>query len=95
MAWPTIVLASFFFAIILYLTTCAGYFIFHRYFIFFPSRKLPVTPSDFQLQYEEVFFQTGDKVRLQGWYINGKISEEQKGMTFVFFPGNKGSNQIS
>ncbi len=91
MAWPTIVLASFFFAIILYLTTCAGYFIFHRYFIFFPSRKLSVTPSDFQLQYEEVFFQTGDKVRLQGWYINGKISEKQKGMTFVFFPGNKGS----
>jgi pimeloyl-ACP methyl ester carboxylesterase len=79
------------FAIILYLATCAGYFIFHRYFVFFPSRRLPVSPSNFQLQYEEVFFQTVDSVRLQGWYIKGKTSEEWKDITFVFFPGNKGS----
>ena len=91
MSWPTIVLASIVFAIILYLTTCAGYFIFHRYFIFFPSRRLALTPSDFQLQYEEVFFQTVDRVRLQGWYIKGKTSEEWKDSTFLFFPGNKGS----
>jgi pimeloyl-ACP methyl ester carboxylesterase len=91
MEWPTIVLVLIFFAIILYLTTCAGYFIFHRYFILFPSRGLSTTPSDFQLQYEELFFQTADKMRLQGWYIKGETSEEWDGMNFVFFPGNKGS----
>lgn len=76
---------------IVYLMICVGYFVFHRFFILFPSRKLAETPSDFHLQYEEVFFKTSDNVRLQGWFIHGKPSEECEGMTFILFPGNKGT----
>ena len=91
MTWPSIILYIIIFMAVLYLGTCAGYFIFHRFFILFPSRKLPVNPSNFHLQYEEVFFETSDSVRLQGWLIKGEPSEEWKDITFVFFPGNKGT----
>ena len=91
MSWTSMVLFIILFAMVLYLATCAGYLIFHRFFILFPSRKLSATPSDFHLQYEEVFFQTFDNVRLQGWLISGEPSKEWKDMNFVFFPGNKGT----
>jgi esterase/lipase len=79
------------FTAVLYLGTCAGYFVLHRFFIIFPSRNLPAIPSDFHLQYEEVFFRTSDSVRLQAWLIKGEPSEAWKGITFVLFPGNKGT----
>lgn len=91
MTWPAIVIVFLLFAIILYLAICVGYFVFHRYFVLFPSRKLSAMPSDFQLQYEEVFFQAADKVRLQGWFIKGDSSEEWNNMTFILFSGNKGT----
>jgi fermentation-respiration switch protein FrsA (DUF1100 family) len=79
------------FTAVLYLGICTGYVVFHRFFILFPSRNLPVTPSDFHLQYEETFFRTSDSVCLQAWLIKGEPSEEWKDITFVLFPGNKGT----
>jgi alpha-beta hydrolase superfamily lysophospholipase len=91
MTWLSIVQLIILFIAVLYLGTCVGYFIFHRFFVLFPSRKLPVVPSDFHLQYEEVFFRTSDSVRLQGWLIKGEAPKEWKDITFVLFPGNKGT----
>jgi pimeloyl-ACP methyl ester carboxylesterase len=91
MTWTSVVLSVILSIGVLYLGTCAGYFILHRFFILFPSRNLPAIPSDFHLQYEEVFFRSSDGVRLQGWLIKGEPSEEWKDITFVFFPGNKGT----
>jgi alpha-beta hydrolase superfamily lysophospholipase len=91
MTWLSIVQLAILLIVVLYLGTCVGYFIFHRFFVLFPSRKLPVVPSDFHLQYEEVFFRTSDTVRLQAWLIKGEAPKEWKDITFVLFPGNKGT----
>ena len=91
MSWLFVILNFILILIIIYLMLCAGYFILHRFFILFPSRKLTLNPSDFQLQYEDVFFETRDNVKIHGWFIEGDISEERKDTVFVLFPGNKGT----
>ena len=91
MTWQSILLYSIIFLLILYLLTCAGYLLLHRYFIIFPSRKLRAFPSDYQMQYEEVYFSTNDMVRLYGWFIKGVPDGKWNNFTVLLFPGNKGT----
>jgi uncharacterized protein len=72
---------------------CLGYFIFHRFFIIHPSRKITRTPADLGLKYEEVFFPAAKQVRLQGWYIPSTLSKSawQQQPVVLFFPGNEGT----
>ncbi|MEN8177295.1 MAG: hypothetical protein ABFS39_01580 [Pseudomonadota bacterium] len=37
--------------------------------IFFPYAALGQTPAEWGLEYEDVFLETEDGVRLHGWYI--------------------------
>ncbi len=91
MSWLFVILNFILILFIIYLLLCAGYFILHRFFILFPSRKLTLKPSDFQLKYEDVFFKTRDNVKIHGWFIEGSTGEERKDTVFVLFPGNKGT----
>lgn len=91
MPFSALVFNFIFILLTIYLMLCAGYFILHRFFVLFPSRKISATPFDFQLQYEEVFFKTRDNLTLQGWFIEGMHTEEYGDMVFVLFPGNKGT----
>ncbi|MBD3272353.1 MAG: alpha/beta fold hydrolase [Elusimicrobia bacterium] len=78
----------------LYVGLCIGYWIFHRFFVLFPSKKITHVPSDYGMDYEEVFFQTSDHVRLQGWWLSPQhpvMRINNKNATLVFFPGNKGT----
>lgn len=91
MSWQITLFYSLFILVTIYLMICAGYLFLHRYFIIFPSRKLPKVPSDFKMQYEEVYFSTTDRVLLNGWLIKGDTGKEWKEFTVILFPGNKGS----
>ena len=55
--------------------------------LYFPLRKIEVTPQDIGLEYEEVFITTGDKVRISGWYIPSCSSRA----TVLFSHGNGGN----
>lgn len=55
--------------------------------IFFPSATLVQTPAEWGLEYEEVFLDTEDGVRLHGWYIPHHGSKQ----TLLFFHGNGGN----
>jgi len=79
--------------LIAYPGLCLGYFIFHRFFIIRPSRKITRTPSDLGLKYEEVFFSSVNQVRLQGWYIHSVLpkSTRHSQPVILFFPGNAGA----
>ncbi len=55
--------------------------------IFFPYRELSAAPSDWGLDYEDVFVLTEDEVRLHGWYIP---HPQAKGVV-LFFHGNAGN----
>jgi uncharacterized protein len=78
----------------LYPGLCLGYWIFHRFFIMHPSRRLTRTPADAGLVYEEVFFPAADRVRLQGWYLPGRpaaFTLHGGPAIILFFPGNEGT----
>jgi fermentation-respiration switch protein FrsA (DUF1100 family) len=54
---------------------------------FFPERELSATPANWGFEYEEVWFDTQDGVRLHGWYIPRTGSKR----ALLFFHGNGGN----
>ena len=60
---------------------------FERSNIFFPMRQMEGTPSDMGLAYEDVYFETSDGVKLNGWFIP---AEGARG-TVLYFHGNAGN----
>jgi len=59
-------------------------FIFQKDFIYFPKRKLLITPAKTGLPYDDVFFETSDGVKLNGWFIPGSPGKK----TVLFCHGN-------
>ncbi len=51
-----------------------------------PGRALDLTPADVGLDYEDVWIDTADGVRLHGWYVPGYSSR-----VLLFFHGNAGN----
>lgn len=56
-------------------------------FIFFPDKRIEETPRDWDLAYEEIYFQTQDGFSLNGWWIPGTGSP----LTILWFHGNGGN----
>ncbi len=52
-----------------------------------PTYTMEVNPGDFQLVYEDVFFNAADNAELNGWYVPAKDSR----ITVVFCHGNGGN----
>jgi fermentation-respiration switch protein FrsA (DUF1100 family) len=44
-------------------------------FLYAPVRELPYSPAELGLDFEEVFFKTGDRLQLHGWYIPASPDE--------------------
>ena len=57
-----------------------------NHFIYFPERDIFQDPSDFGLEYEDVYLTTSDGVRIHGWFVPGS-----GGPTLVWFHGNGGN----
>ena len=77
-----------------YIGVCLGYWSLHRFFAFFPSRRIKKLPSDYNMSYDEVFFQAADRTRLQGWVLYSKKSPvliNNKQAMIVFFSGWAGT----
>lgn len=58
-----------------------------RSMVFFPWANLEQTPSDWGLEYEDVFLKTDDGVRLHGWYLPHPGADR----VLLFFHGNAGN----
>ncbi len=56
-------------------------------FMYGPVRDVPYTPEELGLDYEEVTFTTGDRLKLKGWYIPAENAE----FTVLFCHGNGGN----
>ncbi len=54
--------------------------------VFFPTREVEYTPDQLGLDYEEVYFSTGDGIQLNGWFVPGRT-----GSTWLCFHGNGGN----
>lgn len=56
-------------------------------FIFFPYAAIERTPRDLGLAFEDLFFETGDGLKLNGWYIPHAAPVA----TLLWFHGNAGN----
>ncbi|UCE99568.1 MAG: alpha/beta hydrolase [Planctomycetota bacterium] len=56
-------------------------------FLYSPTREVTYTPGELGLDFDSVVFQTGDGLKLTGWYIPAENSE----LTVLFCHGNGGN----
>src|SRR5208337_1283148 len=54
--------------------------------VFFPDPQLIGNPGDYGLEYEEVYFEAADGVRLHGWWV-----PKDGAPVFLWFHGNAGN----
>jgi fermentation-respiration switch protein FrsA (DUF1100 family) len=64
-----------------------GLFAMQPAMVFLPSRELVATPDQWGLDYEDVWLQTEDGVRLHGWYLPHPGADR----ALLFFHGNAGN----
>lgn len=68
----------------------SGFFLFLRWFerknLYFPTRRIEITPKDIGLPYEDVYFETKDGLKLHGWFIPSSSKK-----VLLFFHGNGGN----
>ncbi len=57
-----------------------------RLLVYFPARTLDSTPADLGMDYEDVYFEASDGVKLHGWYVPGDGD-----VCVVWFHGNAGN----
>jgi len=57
------------------------------FFIFYPDKVLESTPADYNLTFQEIFFETPDHLHLHGWYFPGNHSQP----VILFCHGNAGN----
>lgn len=80
--------------VFIYFNLCLWYFVFHRFFIFFPSRDIDRLPTDFGMSFKEVFIHSSNDIKIQVWLIPGiknRAETKNSKFTILFFPGNKGT----
>lgn len=70
-----------------YIAICVLAFLFQKRLTFFPERQLEMTPARAGLEFEDVFFEAEDGVRLHGWFVP---ATPERG-TVLFFHGNAGN----
>lgn len=66
---------------------CLAVFAFQARLVFLPSRAIAATPARVGLDYEDVWLEASDGVRIHGWYI----PHPQPRGTLLFFHGNAGN----
>ena len=55
--------------------------------VFFPDTSIEQTPTDFGLRYEDIWFESGDGVRLHGWLVPASVPTH----FLLFCHGNAGN----
>lgn len=70
-----------------WLGLCLLLYLFQDRYVFYPARDLAATPEAIGLAYEDVRFETGDGVRLHGWFLPAG----KPGPTLLFLHGNAGN----
>ena len=73
--------------LIVYLGWAVILYIMQPKFLYWPVREVPYTPSELDLDFENIVFESGDGLLLSGWYIGAEGSE----FTVLFCHGNGGN----
>lgn len=57
------------------------------YLVYFPTRVVPTTPADLDLEYDDVYLTTADQIRVHGWWIPADSAQA----TVIVCHGNGGN----
>ena len=71
----------------MYIAICVLLYIFQRFLIYFPDKKIMLTPGQLGLAYEDTFLETADGIKIHGWLIK---AESTRGV-LLFCHGNAGN----
>jgi fermentation-respiration switch protein FrsA (DUF1100 family) len=56
-------------------------------FLYEPVREIPYSPAELGLDFEEIYFKTGDRIRLHGWFVPAANAQ----FTALYCHGNGGN----
>lgn len=59
--------------------------------LFFPSKRVPLTPRDLGLVYDDIDFASSDGTKLHGWFLHARPVGPDPVPTVVFLHGNAGN----
>ena len=59
--------------------------------LFFPNKKLEITPHEIGLVYEDVSFEGEDGTALHGWFLPARYEGLEPSGTVIYFHGNAGN----
>lgn len=64
-----------------------------KQYIFHPNKGIYSTPEDLGLKYDDIMFTTEDGLKLNGWFVPGKMDSQTKQSmyTLLWFHGNAGN----
>ena len=79
-------IAFFTMLIIVILIIQKGCAVLDKYFVYYPSHELALTPVDVGLDYEDVNLTTADGIEIHGWFIPGETET-----VLTLFHGNAGN----
>jgi len=82
--WPIVIISGFFLIFGIYL-----YFSQHK-MVFFPSKDLILTPDQIGLEYEDLYFESGDKEKINAWFLPASDTTENNKVV-LFCHGNAGN----
>lgn len=60
-----------------------------RYGVFYPNKKIEITPDSLNITFEDVYIKTKDNLKINGWFIPVQGAQ----YTILFFHGNAGNLQ--
>jgi len=77
------------FAALIFFSGCVLIFLryIEKHALFYPENKIEFSPKEVGLDFEDIFFETADKIRLNGWFIPA----ENPKYTVLFCHGNAGN----
>lgn len=60
-------------------------------YFYAPFDKIPITPADRNIKYEDVIFKSADGVKLHAWFMPAEVGSDKAKATVVFSHGNSGN----
>lgn len=76
--------------LILFFLIASGFFLYPKienFFIFFPDSEIYATPKDLGLNFKDIYFHTGDDIKIHGWFFPLEIEKP----VILFCHGNAGN----
>jgi fermentation-respiration switch protein FrsA (DUF1100 family) len=77
-------------ALLVYGLFCLALFLRQDGYLYFPEKRITITPAMFDIPFDDVRFTTEDGVRIAAWYVAGKNASNDAS-TVLFCHGNAGN----